>query len=144
MKIYFAGSIRGGQQDVHLYRQIIEALRSYGEVLTEHVGATDRSTMEGSEVSDREIYRQDMAWLESADVLVAETSTPSHGVGYEIARAELFRKPVLCLIRRDNAHRLSAMLSGNADVRCEQYLDLPEAVAILQDFFGHLTLSEGD
>ena len=43
MKIYFAGSIRGGRDDVGLYEQIIEILNSYGEVLTE-VGNKNIST----------------------------------------------------------------------------------------------------
>jgi hypothetical protein len=38
MKIYFAGAIRGGRDDHALHLQIIERLREYGEVLTEHVG----------------------------------------------------------------------------------------------------------
>ena len=37
MKIYFAGSIRGGRDDVNIYLEIISYLRNYGEVLTEHV-----------------------------------------------------------------------------------------------------------
>ena len=38
MKIYFAGSIRGGRQDKELYSQIIKILSGRGVVLTEHVG----------------------------------------------------------------------------------------------------------
>lgn len=38
MKIYFCGSIRGGRQDADIYMKIIDQLKSYGEVLTEHVG----------------------------------------------------------------------------------------------------------
>ena len=38
MKIYFAGSIRGGREDQRLYLQIINYLKKYNEVLTEHIG----------------------------------------------------------------------------------------------------------
>ena len=38
MKIYFAGAIRGGRSDQNLYFEIINYLKKYGEVLTEHVG----------------------------------------------------------------------------------------------------------
>lgn len=38
MKIYFAGSIRGGRKDAGLYKKIIDYLGKYGEVLTEHIG----------------------------------------------------------------------------------------------------------
>ena len=37
IKIYFAGSIRGGREDKILYSQIIENLKKYGTVLTEHI-----------------------------------------------------------------------------------------------------------
>ena len=42
--IYFCGSIRGGRDDAALYKRIIDRLKQYGEVLTEHVG--DASVME--------------------------------------------------------------------------------------------------
>lgn len=38
MKIYFAGSIRGGRDDASIYARLIEELKTHGEVLTEHVG----------------------------------------------------------------------------------------------------------
>jgi 2'-deoxynucleoside 5'-phosphate N-hydrolase len=43
-KIYFAGSIRGGRDDVNLYFEIIDYLKSFGEVLTEHVGDNSLSS----------------------------------------------------------------------------------------------------
>lgn len=36
--IYFCGSIRGGRDDAALYKRIIDQLKQYGEVLTEHIG----------------------------------------------------------------------------------------------------------
>ena len=38
MKIYFAGALRGGREDQELYLEIINYLKQFGEVLTEHVG----------------------------------------------------------------------------------------------------------
>ncbi len=35
--IYFCGSIRGGRDDAALYRRIIDQLKEYGDVLTEHI-----------------------------------------------------------------------------------------------------------
>ena len=51
MKIYFSGSIRGGRQDAELYNQLIEEIKKYGDVLTEHVGSSEIS----EEPSDQEI-----------------------------------------------------------------------------------------
>ena len=38
MFIYFAGSIRAGRSDAQFYYKLIEILKNYGTVLTEHVG----------------------------------------------------------------------------------------------------------
>ena len=37
-KIYFAGSIRGGRSDMDIYRDIINYLKRYATVCTEHIG----------------------------------------------------------------------------------------------------------
>ena len=36
-KIYFAGSIKGGRNDAPLYMKIVQELKTYGHVFTEHV-----------------------------------------------------------------------------------------------------------
>ena len=142
MKIYFAGSIRGGRQDAVLYQQIIALLKKHGQVLTEHVGRTDPDQGENA-APDEAIYRRDMAWIEEADVLVAEVSVPSHGVGYEIARAEAVRKPVLCLFRPEGGRRLSALVAGNAELRCETYSSLQEVDRILASFLRSQNVGTG-
>ena len=93
MKIYFAGSICGGRDDAALYRQIIVMLMEYGEVLTEHVGDASLTRAGEDGPSDEAIYGRDMAWLTEADIVVAEVTVPSHGVGYEVAWAEALGKP---------------------------------------------------
>jgi nucleoside 2-deoxyribosyltransferase len=133
MKIYFAGSIRGGRQDAGLYVQIIELLKRHGQVLTEHVGQADLADAEDS-LSDESIFTRDMVWLEEADALVAEVTVPSHGVGYEIARAEAVAKPTLCLYRPGQGRPLSALIAGNPALRCESYQRVEELDAILASF----------
>ena len=134
MKIYFAGSIRGGRDDAALYQLIIAQLAAYGEVLTEHVGGDGLTPAGEQEMSDRAIYERDMTWLMEADVVVAEVSMPSHGVGYEIASAEAAGKPVLCLYRPQPDRRLSAMLGGNSALRCATYKEPRDLEHILSDF----------
>jgi hypothetical protein len=46
IKIYFAGSIRGGREDAAFYHQIIALLIEYGEVLTEHIGDIGNSSQQ--------------------------------------------------------------------------------------------------
>lgn len=113
MNIYFAGSIRGGRADAELYARLISRLGLYGDVLTEHVGRGDLSLVEQGRPKDTLIYEQDTAWLHQSDVLVAECTTPSLGVGYELAYAERLGKPCHILYDRTRA-QLSAMLTGDA------------------------------
>ena len=134
MKIYFAGSIRGGRDDAALYRQIIAMLMEYGEVLTEHVGDASLTRAGEDGPSDEAIYGRDMAWLTEADAVVAEVTVPSHGVGYEVAWAEALGKPVLCLHRRGTERRLSAMLAGSPTLQCEHYDSVEELRPILEMF----------
>src|ERR1700687_4509412 len=105
-KVYFAGAIRGGQEDVPIYLEIVQLLRFYGAVLTEHV-ADETLTWVGQLIGDREIYDRDLAWLKEADCVVAEVSTPSLGVGLEIGKATEWGLPVLCLYRPKSGRTLS-------------------------------------
>jgi nucleoside 2-deoxyribosyltransferase len=135
LKIYFAGSIRGGRDDRELYMKIIRHLRKFGEVLTEHIGEEEISAMGEALLTDREIYDRDMAWLMSSDVVVAEVTTPSLGVGYEIAMAAAVQKKVLCLYRPGEGRRLSAMISGCPGIRIVEYLREEELFPVLDEFF---------
>ena len=56
MKVYFAGSIRGGRVDAALYERMIKYIQKTDLVLTEHVGNLNLSE-EGQTVTD--IYNQD-------------------------------------------------------------------------------------
>ncbi|NGP76116.1 nucleoside 2-deoxyribosyltransferase [Balneolaceae bacterium YR4-1] len=132
MKIYFSGSIRGGRIDADLYRDLITELKKYGQVLTEHVGSSALK----EELSDREIHDRDIQWLHEADIVIAEVTTPSLGVGYEIAKAISFEKPVYCLYRENEETRVSAMIKGSPKVTCHSYNKFPEAREILCHIFG--------
>ncbi len=134
MKIYFSGSIRGGRNDQEIYREIIKELQSYGEVLTEHIGKAGLTSFGENNFTEEMVYARDMNWLAEADVVVAEVSTPSLGVGYEIGKAEDMKKPILCLYRREEGKRCSAMLMGNNYLTFEQYTDLENVKQFIQNF----------
>ncbi len=64
-------------------------------------------------IDPQEVYSRDVTWIRASDVLIAEASAPSHGVGYEIGFALGLGKPVLAL--HQEGYRLSKMISGNPD-----------------------------
>jgi len=134
MKIYFAGSIRGGREDAELYMQIIEYLKNFGEVLTEHVGSPSLSSAGDDGPNDRFIHDRDLEWLQASDVLVAEVTMVSMGVGYEIGRAVEAGKAVLCLFSPSSGKNLSAMIAGSPDLKLVNYQNLNDAKKAIDRF----------
>ena len=135
MKIYFCGSIRGGRHLASTYSGLISLLQTYGKVLTEHLGSDQEIESKDRILSDKTIHDRDMQWIVAADLLVAEVTVPSLGVGYEIGRAIEMKKPVLCLFQEDSDYYLSAMISGSEGVTMHYYKDLDEVQQAFKAFF---------
>ncbi len=126
MKIYFAGSIRGGRDDKELYLEIIKKLSAFGTVATEHIGNKELSSYGEAQLSDKDIYSRDVQWLTGSDIVVAEVTTASLGVGYELGIAESLQKRILCLYREQEGRRLSAMIAGNPHLSVKMYKTLKD------------------
>ncbi len=135
MKIYFCGSIRGGRDLAHTYELIIGMLRKFGTVLTEHVGSDEVIQKKDKVLSEKEIHDRDLGWIVESDLLVAEVTVPSLGVGYEIGRAIEMGKPVLCLYDAGSGKALSAMIAGSDKVEIELYKKVEEIERILEEYF---------
>jgi nucleoside 2-deoxyribosyltransferase len=134
MNIYFACSITGGRDFESIYQAIISALLSDGhEVPTAHLAEKSVKELE-MRVNAGEIYERDTAWIRKCDALVAEVSTPSHGVGYEVAYALGLGKPVLCIHYKGKP--ISKMLSGNSQptISVKSYTETDEAIAVIRSF----------
>jgi hypothetical protein len=139
VKIYFACAIVGGRQDEAAYRQLVEALIADGhEVPTAMNAGPGWKHMEGFP-DPGEVYRRDTGWIDESRALIAEASTPSHGVGYEISYALERGKPVLCLYRRGVT--VSKMLTGNTmrGISIADYGDIDEGVEKMRGFITEIS-----
>ena len=113
MNIYFACSITGGREFETVYQAMVRALTEAGhEVPTAHLAESGIPALE-AKIPASEVYTRDVTWIRDCDVLIAEVSVPSHGVGYEIGFALGLGKRVLALHREDR--RVSKMITGNPD-----------------------------
>ena len=140
---YFCGAIRGGdREDVELYQDIIGHLQTYDEVLTTHIANKNLALMGEDGLSDPEICRRDRNWLRKSKRVVAEVTTPSLGIGFEIGTmvernenvGESERKPILCLYRSSQDKRLSAMINGCDGVTVCEYQTLDEAKSVIDEW----------
>ena len=134
-KVYFAGSIRGGREDVAVYKRIIDYINATDTVLTEHIGLGSLSVKARTKEDDVHIYERDTEWLRSSDVLIAECTNPSHGVGYELAYAEARNIPVHIFYDKRKAN-ISAMLNGNAYFKVYPYENEAEIYSVLYEILG--------
>lgn len=136
MKIYFAASIRGGRSDVKIYQKLIDFLNQNNQVLTEHIGNDNLSITSQSQTDDKYIRDRDINWLKEADLVVAETSNPSLGVGYELGYAERLHKPVV-ILHNSTKSQLSAMINGTDYFKdIFEYQTVDEAIKILKNYRG--------
>ena len=136
MKIYFAGSIRGGREDASLYQKAISFINETDTVLTEQVGDLSRSILEQGRDKDTLIYEQDTNWLRECDMVIAECTHPSLGVGYELAYGEKLGKPVHIFYRPQDT-QLSAMLTGDPYFHIHPYSNDEELFMLIKEVLKH-------
>jgi len=138
LKIYFSGAIRGGRDDVNIYRQIIQHLEKFGTVLTAYIGDPNLDLINGEGRSDTFIWERDVRWVRESQVLVAEVTQPSLGVGYEIAIAHESHIPVLAFYQKESVSRISAMIAGDPNVHVCSYTRIENVLQEIDVFFKQL------
>jgi nucleoside 2-deoxyribosyltransferase len=122
VRIYLACTVRGDRGAVAALRALAVSLAAQGHtILTTHLLDDGVDAMEAA-LSEREVYDRDIAWLESCDLLIADASGSSFGVGFEVGyvlgRADRTSQRVLLLYRADRLNQISRLIPGNGHPRC--------------------------
>ena len=123
IKVYFAGSIRGGRDKAEDYKKIASLIEDYAEILDKHV-VDPKLKATGESINQEEIYERDIKWIEKSDIFIAEVTNPSLGVGYEIGYAEKLNKKIICLC--EETANISAMIGGNKNLDLIFYSSIDE------------------
>ena len=142
MTIYLACTVRGDRGGVLAGRAICERLQQHGhDVLTTHLLADSVETAE-SQITEREVFRRDLEWLTACEVLVAEASGSSYGVGFEVGyvlgRAHASGQRVVLLYDIARRDKVSRLITGNDDPNCTTfgYGSLAELTGFIDQRFG--------
>ncbi|XP_073484748.1 5-hydroxymethyl-dUMP N-hydrolase-like [Aquarana catesbeiana] len=133
LSVYLCDSVRGGREERALYERIVQELKRHGTVLTDISEAGEDASKKGDKVT----HGRDAERLKKADVVVAEVTRPSFGVGYELGQALAMNKKILCLFRPSCGRELSAMIRGAHDrhlVLVKDY-EAEEIEGILSEYF---------
>ncbi|MEM4639284.1 MAG: nucleoside 2-deoxyribosyltransferase [Thermofilum sp.] len=110
-RIYLAAPMRGVRLALNHVRELARLLEEMNHrVLTKHVTEEELDVDRG--LTPREIFERDVQLLEEADVMIAEVSHPSLGVGFELAYFLLKGKPAAALVLEECRASLSALIEG--------------------------------
>ena len=125
MRVYLACTVRGDRGGVAAGRAICARLQQSGhEVLTSHLLDDNVETAE-AQLTEDAVFRRDLEWLSGCDVLVAEASGSSFGVGFEVgyvvAGADRTGQQVVLLYDRARAATVSRLVVGNAHPACTTF-----------------------
>jgi nucleoside 2-deoxyribosyltransferase len=138
MKIYFACSITGGREFESVYQAIVRALKEDGHVVpSAHLAESSVMALEAV-IDPHVVYARDVEWMQECEVLIADVSVPSHGVGYEIGFALGMGKRVLALYQE--GRKISKMISGNPDPKLlvKVYQNPGHAVEQIREFLSRV------
>lgn len=126
MKVYFAGAIRGGRSKVLDYQKMVETFeKSYAEVLTKHV-ANPNLSESGENIPFEEVYKRDINWLKECDIVFADITIPSLGIGYELAYAESLGKHIYAVFEK--GANVSSFIRGNKNIQFFEYENIQEVL----------------
>lgn len=132
MKIYMSGSIYGGRGKIEIYKKLISALEKYGEILDDQIADEDTIAKEEFQ-NDEDIYKDLESKLKIADIIFAEVSIPSLGVGYELGFADKLGKRIIAIYDETYTHKVSTMIRGNKRIELIPYKDISEIISNLDN-----------
>ncbi len=132
IKIYFSGSIYGGRQKLSDYKKLMQELKKYGEILNEEV-ADDNVIKNEENVSDESIFENLENEMNKADIIFAELTIPSLGVGYELGYADSHKKKIIGIYDKTITPKISTMIRGNKRIKIIPYEDINEIINNLEN-----------
>ena len=138
MIIYCAGPIRGDTKYQNFYLEIVEFLESENHTALAEISGKFNTSIP---LTDKQIYKRDIKWIEGSSLMIAEISGASLGVGFEIAYTLFQRKiPVLALAKAE-VPKISAMISGCESelLTIKNYRDSDEMKLIIQNFISNIS-----
>jgi nucleoside 2-deoxyribosyltransferase len=125
-KVYLAVPIIA-KRDLNKAQLLSKTIEDLGhEVVSEWVTLADP----GYTLTPREVFERDTKGIKESDILVAEISEPSHGVGMEIMLAYVQRKKIVCTFRKGSA--VSRMIQGLPEALLIEYASEDEAIEKLR------------
>lgn len=99
MKVHFIGSAEGNRADYQRIAACVHQLEH--QLVTNHHVVRTPEQIKSESPEEAELFvKKFQTWHKSADLVVAEVTTPDISIGYEIAHALTLGKPTIVLYRQ--------------------------------------------
>ena len=109
MIVYCAGAIKGDSSYRESYQEVINIVKQEGHTALSEVNPEFQSSFP---LNIKQVFQRDIKWIEKSNMMIAEISGPSLGVGFEISYGLYAREiPVLALYDAE-VENVSAMITG--------------------------------
>lgn len=124
MKVYYTYSLKLPEEAILKVKQIIE---DFGGKVQSRKRPSDYSSFDPKEAEN--VYHNNLKLIKSSDIVIADISYTSSGVGYEVSLALSEKKPVVCIYNLREYENKSSLLSSvpvNLKGNTSKYLILKE------------------
>ena len=109
MIVYCAAPIKGDQKFHNYCLDIIRQVSSLGHTALSELNSEFKPAIP---LTDSEIFSRDIKWIDKSEIVIAEVSGPSLGVGFEIAYSIYKKKINVLALVNSEAVDVSAMVTG--------------------------------
>lgn len=127
LHVHFMSTLNGNRPD---FERIFQLIMKFGhKLVTDHVLTRTWEDLEQESPEEAQaMHKTLLKWIEKADVVVYEVSTPSVSVGYEVAYAFTNNIPVILLYREQDGeipHGLKGINNDLLQLLCYNNESLP-------------------
>ncbi len=140
MKVYFTASTSNNEDLISFYKNIIQNIKDHHLPILSGEQIIYKEQLEvDKKIGSPSIFDRQKKRIDEADLVIAETSKPSLGVGGEIVYALTSGKPVLALVHTKFEDHISPMIAGNPSENLFiEYYDEDSISNKLHDFITHI------
>lgn len=126
MNIFCPIAIHGGRRNILYCKILVRRIQERGHTVL-NASVIDNDALEKEALlPPKKIHDQCKQWIEKADIVIAEVTTPSLGVGMELEYALAQKKKLYALYVRQYDTLISLMVKGNQRMRLQSYANADE------------------
>ncbi|PIV09185.1 hypothetical protein COS31_01650 [Candidatus Roizmanbacteria bacterium CG02_land_8_20_14_3_00_36_15] len=140
LNVYFTASTSHNGELIPYYKKILDYIKKNHVNVVSGDQVAIKSVLENDKkLTPEEIYVRERHLIDEADIVIAEASKPSLGVGSEIVYALAANKPVLVLVKTGYQDKISPIVAGNPSENLFlEYYQLDTVLPLIKKFINNI------